>query len=394
MKPANKHGGRLNAWHRLRHSERGQGLVEYALIIVVVSLGTIAALTFLRDNIRGLFSAAGSSIALGADGTGGTGGTGGSSNPNPPPPGNPAATLPGSTPGLGGGTGTGNQGYFVPGTAVTNESGGANVNVGFSGLPGIYTDNPPNGTSSGDPCSIDVGGGTMFTGVWLSHDSIPNGNSDWVVGTTPPHTVDWVCVAPNNTGVSVAITGGPMAGDTFTATSTGIGAAVSRDYYWRRTDNGITACQPPYDNSEGSTTNTTAAVDNEDTDAGALGYCLRVVVVSAGGAIVSATTVAAATPLPPSGGIVTISNRGGGNASGYDDGDTLRATTSGWNANGSPITTYTYTWQRSDSFYNSSTCSNSNLGTVQGPTNTASTTNDYATPESGLRYGRLRSGSP
>ena len=60
--------GLRSAMRRLRDSERGQGLVEYALIIVVVSLGTIAALTFLRDNIRGLFSAAGSSIALGDGG--------------------------------------------------------------------------------------------------------------------------------------------------------------------------------------------------------------------------------------------------------------------------------------------------------------------------------------
>ncbi len=80
MKSGTKSGRRPHdAWQRLRHSERGQGLVEYALIIVVVSLGTIAALTFLRDNIRGLFSAAGSSIALGDGGSGtGTGtGTGG-----------------------------------------------------------------------------------------------------------------------------------------------------------------------------------------------------------------------------------------------------------------------------------------------------------------------------
>ncbi len=50
-----------NSWFRIRDEESAQGLVEYALIIVVVSLGTIAALTFLRDNIRGLFSRAGSS---------------------------------------------------------------------------------------------------------------------------------------------------------------------------------------------------------------------------------------------------------------------------------------------------------------------------------------------
>ena len=78
MTSDNQHTDPPTVWQRLRHSERGQGLVEYALIIVVVSLGTIAALTFLRDNIRGLFSAAGSSIALGDGGGSATGtGTGG-----------------------------------------------------------------------------------------------------------------------------------------------------------------------------------------------------------------------------------------------------------------------------------------------------------------------------
>ncbi len=85
-----------------------------------------------------------------------------------------------------------------------------------------------------------------------------------------------MCIVPNNAGVSVAITAGPMAGDTFTATTIGHRRRSGRDYYWRRTNNGVTACQPPFDNSEGSTTNTTAATDNEDTDTGALGYCLRV----------------------------------------------------------------------------------------------------------------------
>ncbi len=55
-----------NTWYRFRDEETAQGLVEYALIIVVVSLGTIAALTFLRGTIRGLFSSAGSSIQNGA----------------------------------------------------------------------------------------------------------------------------------------------------------------------------------------------------------------------------------------------------------------------------------------------------------------------------------------
>jgi Flp pilus assembly pilin Flp len=54
--------------HRLdlMREEHGQGLVEYALIISVVAIGAIAGLVFLKDNIKGLFSNAGSSIALGA----------------------------------------------------------------------------------------------------------------------------------------------------------------------------------------------------------------------------------------------------------------------------------------------------------------------------------------
>ena len=51
-----------NRWFRLRHEEAGQGLVEYALIVAVVSLGLIAALTFLKSSITGLFSKAGNSI--------------------------------------------------------------------------------------------------------------------------------------------------------------------------------------------------------------------------------------------------------------------------------------------------------------------------------------------
>lgn len=51
-----------NAWARLRDEERGQGLVEYALIIAVVALGVIVAIVFLRDQISGLFNRAGSDL--------------------------------------------------------------------------------------------------------------------------------------------------------------------------------------------------------------------------------------------------------------------------------------------------------------------------------------------
>ncbi len=61
--------------------EKGQTLVEYALIIAVVSLGALAALGFLSGRIQNLFSRAGNSIeavTIGAPSGGGT--------PPPPPP--------------------------------------------------------------------------------------------------------------------------------------------------------------------------------------------------------------------------------------------------------------------------------------------------------------------
>jgi Flp pilus assembly pilin Flp len=64
--------------------ETGQTLVEYALIIAVVSLGAIVALGFLSGKINELFSKAGNSLntVQVADGSSGAGGSGG-----PPPPG-------------------------------------------------------------------------------------------------------------------------------------------------------------------------------------------------------------------------------------------------------------------------------------------------------------------
>jgi Flp pilus assembly pilin Flp len=48
--------------HALKTSltdDRAQALVEYALIIVVVTLGTLVALTFLRDQLMAIFSETG-----------------------------------------------------------------------------------------------------------------------------------------------------------------------------------------------------------------------------------------------------------------------------------------------------------------------------------------------
>ena len=51
-----------NAWARFRDEDRGQGLVEYALIIGIVAIGVILALVFLKDEISGLFNRAGSDL--------------------------------------------------------------------------------------------------------------------------------------------------------------------------------------------------------------------------------------------------------------------------------------------------------------------------------------------
>jgi pilus assembly protein Flp/PilA len=67
---------------RIHREERGQGLVEYALILALVSLAAILALSFLSGKINGLFSKAGNSLnAVSVASGGGT-------PPPPAPPGN------------------------------------------------------------------------------------------------------------------------------------------------------------------------------------------------------------------------------------------------------------------------------------------------------------------
>ena len=45
-----------NFWHRASEREEGQGLVEYALILVLVSIVCIAALTALGTSINGILN--------------------------------------------------------------------------------------------------------------------------------------------------------------------------------------------------------------------------------------------------------------------------------------------------------------------------------------------------
>jgi Flp pilus assembly pilin Flp len=51
-----------NFYFAARDKEEGQTLVEYALIIAVVSLGALAALGFLSGRIQNLFSRTGNSL--------------------------------------------------------------------------------------------------------------------------------------------------------------------------------------------------------------------------------------------------------------------------------------------------------------------------------------------
>ena len=52
-----------NALYRLRDEEEGQTMTEYALIIAVIALAVIVALIFLKDEIKDLFSEAGSELS-------------------------------------------------------------------------------------------------------------------------------------------------------------------------------------------------------------------------------------------------------------------------------------------------------------------------------------------
>jgi Flp pilus assembly pilin Flp len=55
-----RHLGELFA--RLRHEEDGQGLAEYALILLFIAVVAVAALTFLGTTISSLLSSVGNSL--------------------------------------------------------------------------------------------------------------------------------------------------------------------------------------------------------------------------------------------------------------------------------------------------------------------------------------------
>ncbi len=58
----------LNGVIMMFRDEEGQGLVEYALIIVLVSIALIAGLVLLKGSIYNVFNSIGSTLTSGAGG--------------------------------------------------------------------------------------------------------------------------------------------------------------------------------------------------------------------------------------------------------------------------------------------------------------------------------------
>jgi Flp pilus assembly pilin Flp len=190
-------------------SESGQTLVEYALIIAVVSLGAVAALTFLRDEITSVFSDSGSALS--------EAGAAGGSTPPPPPaaPGSPTITS---------------------GPAEGSVVAATNASFGFTG----------DGTQTSFECRFDAA--AVFTTCTSpqAYAGLAVGTHTFRVqasnagGTSAPAVRSWtVGTAPS--GVNVAIQCAPgagtcNAGDTATANLTGQQGvpAATVTYLWER----------------------------------------------------------------------------------------------------------------------------------------------------------------
>jgi Flp pilus assembly pilin Flp len=155
---------------RRLEGESGQTLVEYALIIAVVSLGAIVALGFLSGKVNELFSKAGNSLNTVSTAAPGSDPGGGGPGPGPSLPTVPTMVSAGV--------------WFSPGGDV---SGGPN---NYQGMDGVYSDS---GGPVGAPCSFTVAGAS-WTGVWINRDTGP-GNNDWEInGDGSGGGYDWACL--------------------------------------------------------------------------------------------------------------------------------------------------------------------------------------------------------
>ncbi len=242
MKGSQRTNSLRHALRRLRHNERAQGLVEYALIIAIVGVGVIASLTFLRGELRGLLSSAGSGLVAGG------------ATPSLPP-GLPSTNTPATCVTNCSAAATGGN-NFAPGGAT-------NGDPGYQGLAGVFTDQSINAHTSGDTCVFTVGG-VNFAGFWVS-DGAGGAGGGWNVPGVG--TFEWACfaIAAPSAG-TIAITPSPApAGQNQTATITAglTGAGVEYTYRWYRTNTGDANCAnvsgTPFDTNgpKSSTTDTT-----------------------------------------------------------------------------------------------------------------------------------------
>jgi pilus assembly protein Flp/PilA len=60
--PVLRKGARIMDLRKFMRDEEGQGLVEYALIIVVIAIAVIVAMVFLRGQIENIFSNIGNNL--------------------------------------------------------------------------------------------------------------------------------------------------------------------------------------------------------------------------------------------------------------------------------------------------------------------------------------------
>lgn len=237
--------------------ELGQTLVEYALIIAVVSLGAVAALTFLRDEITSVFSDSGSALSE----AGAAGGT-------PPPP---APTAPG-TPALAGGPGQGSAGTSPPHTSGS---------FTFTG----------DGTQTSFECSLDMGPFTTCTSPRAYSTPAAGAHSFRVQatnagGSSVPATRNWMvgtATTPGSADVDIDCPG-PTCEDDEVATAVlsgtwgGSPAPTSITYQWATHPNPFENCA-----TAGGWTNLGTASTQTLPDADGLSDRVRVIVTATNG---------------------------------------------------------------------------------------------------------------
>jgi len=316
-----------HVWHRLLHRENGQGLVEYALLVTLVSVASITALGFFSGKIQALYGDLFTGVNHVAQPASGTGGT----FQLPPQGGGFQGALCNFVIGLGS-----NQisfSYYPAG--VVYPPGTAQSPQGFEGM---YVPQSQQGELSSlialgcnVPTSFDIDGYSFDCNWSFGAWQTPGGASFGAA-----------CQVTPTMSVTLAPSGQVTLGTTLTATASGYPSATN--YTWRWYRNNSTNC------ASGTytlwDTNNTGGNTNTDTPgAGDGNRCYQVTVVAGG---IGGTTpesspsnqVLVNTPAAPTGGTISLAP-GTGTIP-----ETLTATTGSWNNN---PTSYTYRWYRNNS---------------------------------------------